>query len=288
MKIVNSYFKELYKQDDRVLGVVSVTSQEQSSPVIDGFDLLVLIISKDKQPTNHISHYIKEEYRIQERWIHREGLENWILNGENRSIIQWILQGEILLDKDIYVEGLRHRLLEYPQELREKKLFIEFSLFLRKYIQGKDYIQHGQTLDAYSNVLEALQHWARIVIVESGHHPEVTVWNQVRKINPGVYKLYEELTLSLETLEQRVQLVLLACEFSVMSKMKECCKILFRVLESREEPWSAAELKYHPELIELHVELALVLKKLQSRGLIKEVAVVIEHDLSILELKYKS
>lgn len=288
MKIIKSYFEELYMQDDEVRSVTVIKTNDPRSPLIDGFDLLVLVITRNKQPSNYISHYIKEDARIQERWIHKEGLERWILNGENRSIIQWLLQGEILVDKDTYLEGLRHRLLEYPQVLREKKLFIEFSLFLRTYLQGKDYIQQNQTLDAYSNVLDALHHWARITIIESDHHPEVMVWKQVKKINPGVYKLYEELTLSPETLEQRVELVLLACEFSVMSKMKECCKLLFRVLDSREEPWSANELKYHPELKDLHVELALVLKKLQKKSFIKEVAVVIERDLSVLELKYKS
>jgi hypothetical protein len=288
MKTIKSYFRDLYMQEDEVRSVTAIKTNDPRSPLIDGFDLLVLVITKNKQPANYISHYIKEDSRIQERWIHEEGLESWILNGENRSVIQWLLQGEILLDKDTFLEGLRHRLIEYPQSLREKKLFIEFSLFLRKYLQGKDYIQQKQILDAYSSVLEALHHWARITIIESGHHPEVMVWKQVKKINPGVYKLYEELTLSPETLEQRVELVLLACEFSVMSKMKECCKILFRVLESRKEPWSANELKYHPELKDLHVELALVLQKLQKKALVTEVAVVIEEDLSVLEMKYRS
>lgn len=288
MKTIKSYFKKRYMQDERVKSITVIHDNNQFSPLIDCFDLLVLVISEKKQPTNYISHYIKEDYRIQERWIHREGLESWILNGENRNIIQWLLQGEILIDKDTYLEGLRHRLLEFPSELREKKLFIEFSWFLRKYLQSKEYIKQGQALDAYSNILEALHHWARIVIIESGKHPEVMVLKQVRQINPGIYKLYEELTESKETMEQRVQLVLLACEFSVMSKMKECCKILFRVMDSREEPWTAKELKYHPELVDLHVELALVLKKLQKKSLIKEVAVVIEEDLSVLELKYKN
>lgn len=286
MDNINTYFYEKYIGDDSVNSVVSVTTTDRHSPLIDGFDQLVLVISKIEHPMNYISHYIKDGVSIQERWIHTEGLERWMLNGKNRSIIQWVLAGEVLFDKQSYLQRLRKRLVEFPQIKRKKKLFMEFSYFLRKYLQGKEYIEQGQTLDAYNNVLEALQHWGRICIVESGQHPELLVWKQVKQINPGVYKLYEELTLSLESLEQRVRLVLLACEFSVMSKMEECCAIVFDVLQSRKEPWSANELKYHPELVIMHVELALVLKKLQLKSLVKEVPVPIANNPSMYEIKY--
>ncbi len=286
MEEVKAYFAKRFSRDRHVRSVLVVENPNKITPLVDGYDLLFLIISENKDPINHTSHYIKENYRIQERRIRPEGLEAWIVNGTNRSIIQWIIQGEILLDRETYLEDLRHRLLEFPQWMREQKLLIEFSMFLRTYLQSRDYLQEGHTLDAYSQILEALHHWARIVIIEAGIHPEVTVWNQVRKINAGVYKLYEELTLSKETLEQRVELVLLASEFSAMSKMASCCALLMRILESRDTPWSAMELKQHPDLQQLHIELAIILKKLVKKSLIKEVAYVIEQDLAVMELRY--
>lgn len=286
MDHINEYFYEKYLDDESVNSIVAIHSTDRNSPIIDGFDQLVLVISKYKKPMNYISHYIKDGVSIQERWIHAEGLERWMLNGENRSIIQWILAGEVLLDKQSYLQYLRKRLVEFPQIKRKKKLFMEFSYFLRKYLQGKEYIEKGQTLDAYNNVLEALQHWGRICILESGQHPELLVWKQLKDINPGVYKLYEELTLSLESLEQRVRLVLLACEFSVISKMEDWCAIVFDVLKSRKEPWSANELKYHPDLVVMHVELALVLKKLQTKSLVKEVLTPVDNTSSLYEIRY--
>src|SRR5690606_23208325 len=139
-------------------------------------------------------------------WISKVGIENWILTGENRNIIQWILYGEIIWDKDGYLQGIRNQLTEFPKLFREKKLFREFSLFLRRYLQAKEYSTSGHYLDAYSNVLEALHHWARIAIIEKGFQPEVMVWNQVHDINVGIYKLYEELILSDESLDKRVNL----------------------------------------------------------------------------------
>jgi hypothetical protein len=213
-------------------------------------------------------------------------LELWLFNGDNRNIIYWILQGEIILDQGTYLESLRHRLLEFPDLLKEQKLLMEFSLFLSKFIQSKEYLAEGHNLDAYSNILEALHHWARIVIIEEDNHPELTVWRQVRTINPGVYKLYEELTLSSETLRQRVELVILACEFSVMSKMESCCKLLLRILEGRETPWQIAEIQSHIDLHHLRINTSLLLNKLVKKSLVREVAIAMDDTFSELELRY--
>ena len=126
-------------------------------------------------------------------------------------------------------------------------------------------------MDAYGNVLEALLHWARIAIIEAGIHPELMVWEQIHKINPGIYKLYEELTLTTETLKQRVELVHLACEFSVMSKMEGCCALLIRILKSRPQPWSPSELHDHDLLRNLKLEIGLILKKLTMKSIVTEI-----------------
>jgi hypothetical protein len=208
------------------------------------------------------------------------------LHGERRKLIYWILKGEIVLDRHIYLEGLRHHTLEFPSDLREQKLLIEFSRFVRKYVQSKEYLLEDHVLDAYNYILEAMQHWANIVIIEAGIHPEATAWRQLKTINPGVHKLYEELTLSHETLKQRVQLVLLAAEFSVMSKLERCCKMLLAVLNSREHAWSLHELQQNSDLSEVKAELPLLLKKLVKKSLVKEIIYTADEQVIVLELRY--
>lgn len=290
MNSLSLYIREKYADDPSVRSVLVVPTASPFSPLIDGFDFLCLVVTDDVDHSDPISHYIKEDTTIQERRIHSSGLEQWIVFGENRSIIQWILQGEICLDRYGYLEGVRHRLLEFPEEMRRQKLFIEFTMFLRNYLQAKQYNKDNHFLDAYTSILEALLHWARIAIIEAGFHPEMTVWHQLRKVNPGIHKLYEELTLSGETLEQRVQLVLLACEFNVMTKMSDCCSILLKVIESRDESYSPTELMEHPNLSQLSVDMALVLKKLVVRGLIRETVVLIGESMNLeaLEVRYSS
>ncbi|WNR45504.1 nucleotidyltransferase-like protein [Paenibacillus roseipurpureus] len=275
-----------FRDDARIISVMAVDNPKQLPSLTDGFDTLLLIVTNDLGLNNHTINYIRDDSRIQERWIDPSSIEQWIRHGINRNILHWLLKGEILLDHNTYLEGLRHRILEFPGELREQKLLIEFSLFLRKYSQSKEYILDDHILDAYNNILEALHHWARIVIVEDGYHPEITVWRQIRAINPGVYKLYEELTMSKETLKQRVQLVLLACEFSVMSKMEHCCEAFIQILRESQQPLSSDELQQHMQLVEVKSELPLLLNKLVKKGLIKEVAVIIDDQTSEIELRY--
>ncbi len=290
MNSLFQFVKEKYVDDPSVRSVLVVHTASPFSPLIDGFDCLCLIVTDDVDQADPISHYIKEDRSIQERRIHVSGLEQWIVFGENRSIIQWILQGEICLDRMGYLEGVRHRLLEFPTDMRQQKLFIEFTMFLRNYLQAKQYNKEQHFLDAYTSILEALLHWARIAMIESGIHPEMSVWQQLRKNHPGIHKLYEELTLSGETLEQRVQLVLLACEFNVMTKMPNCCSMLINVLESRDESFSPTELMKHPDLSQLNVDMALVLKKLVLRGLIRETVVLVGDSMNLeaLEVRYSS
>lgn len=284
MEAIRRFVLQRYQSCSDTIGVAIISNTSPSVAAPDGFDALILVVKTASADT--LSHYIKDNTRIQERCTSLARLEQWILHG-NRKAIHWILQGEIVMDRHLFLEGLRHRLLEFPEEQRRQKLIVEFDLFLKCFLEGKQNLQDGHLLDAYSNILDALKHWARIAVVEEGIRPEVLVWAQVRKINPGVYKFYEELTSNNESLEKRVQLVVLACEFSVMSKMESCCAILLDVLQSRIEAWSLQELMELPQLKELDLDLPLLLNKLVRKSLVREVVEPAEGDDEfLLQLKY--
>ncbi|MBD2870895.1 nucleotidyltransferase-like protein [Paenibacillus arenilitoris] len=287
MKPIKAHFADSYRDEPGLVGIAVVENPYPYNPLIDGLDLLVLVILDKDGAINETEHVQIEGERVLVRKIDSVGLNEWISGGENRNIIEWLVRGEILLDRDGYLNNVRERLLQFPDSMREQKRFTEFAGFLRTYLQAKQDLLDGNLLDAYSHVLTALHHWAHIVLIEEGRHPELTVWKQLKRVHPGIYKLYEELTVSPETLEQRVQLVMLGCEFSVMNKMKTSCSLLFDILGSREEPWSIAELQSHSLINVMHVDLSLVLQKLVQREYIREVAVMSEPgDTGALELRY--
>nr|WP_102714388.1 nucleotidyltransferase-like protein [Paenibacillus castaneae] len=284
---IKKHFAGRYQAEPDLVGLAVIENPYPYNPLVDGLDILVLVVLEKDRSLNETEHVQLEGKRVLIRIIDPSSLNEWLSGGENRNIIEWLVRGEILVDRDGYMSSVRERLLQFPESMREQKQFAEFASFLRTYLQAKQDLVDSNLLDAYSHTLTALNHWAHIVLIEEGHHPELTVWKQLKRVHPGIYKLYEELTVSPETLEQRVQLVMLGCEFSIMSKMKTSCSLLLGVLASREEPWSIAELQSHPSINVLHVDLSLVLQKLVQREYIREVAVIHElGDIGALELRY--
>ena len=286
--MIKSFVEGQYEHRPEVIGAALIERPMKFSALIDGFDALVLIVTDADRRQVFTHHYSKDDIYIQERWYDRESLSALLQPGGNRDVQQWLIAGEIVLDKQGFLHEKREILTAVTPDKREQRLFREFSLFLRHYLLSKEYLLDGELLDSHSHILTAVHHWARISVIENGFAPELTVWKQVRKVNPGIFKLYEELTMNNETLEQRIRLAHLACDFSVMSKLKECCVPLLRILSSRPEPWSATELERHPDLRTMQTELHLLLKKLVRRSLIREVFVASDTNLDVLEMKYIS
>ncbi|WP_078501902.1 nucleotidyltransferase-like protein [Paenibacillus selenitireducens] len=250
-------------------------------PEIYGFDMLLILVTETDTPLHETMHVMNGKLSVQVHKVSTWSMERWLVDGENRTIIQWLIQGEILQDHKSYLHQLRDRIIKFENPLREQRMLAEFTQFLRSYLQAKQFMRLNHEMDAYQRIIESLGHWAGIVLIEEGLHPEVSVWNQVHDINLGVYKLYEELTVSQETVGQRVELLLLACEFSVMSKMKECCSLLLRILSSRQDPWSTNDLVELPELNHVRDDLPLLLQRMVKRSLVREVEVLQSESLEL-------
>ncbi|WP_240672305.1 nucleotidyltransferase-like protein, partial [Anoxybacillus flavithermus] len=178
------------------------------------------------------------------------------------------IQGKILFERNEYIGQLRQRLLQFPEEERKVKMGIEFAKLVRRYIEGRSFFEKDQWLDAYNHVLHALHHLARLSIIEHGFYPEVTVWNQVKQIEPQIYKLYAELVGSEEPLDKRLQLLFLASDFFIHSKLKQGVSHLIHVLEKREASWSMADLLNEKELEVYGVDLEILLEFLVVKHLI--------------------
>ncbi|WP_025684454.1 nucleotidyltransferase-like protein [Paenibacillus maysiensis] len=263
-------YDELLQGDS--IGIISYRKPGEyfHGAMLYDFDELILIIGESRKPARSIQHLLINGLRCQVLYATLSCLKGWIIAGEHANIIDYLLEGHILWERDERVSLLRREIIEFNDPLREQKQFHEFARFLVNYVHGKRAMREGRIIDAHQSILKALDHWASIELIKRGIYPTVHLWVQIQPLDRTIYKLYNELTLSTETLEQRVELVLLACEFSVMSKMEGCSAPLFRILGSRREPWSINELINHPELKNLQLDLTVVLRKLVYRSLIRE------------------
>ncbi len=261
--------------DESVLGAVALHQTGNTpfqSALLHDFDMVVLMLHEEQEKERIITHTMAGERRTQSVHVSLSALERAVMAGDNNELLTSLIAGEVIWDPKGILGEMRREIIQFQGPIKERILFIEFSRFLHMYVKSKRYMEAGCTMDAYNCVLIALYHWARIEVSEAGCFPDPAVWEQIKGLNSSVHKLYEELTVSTETLDQRVELILLACEFSIMSKMTDCCTILLNILGSRKEPWSIKELLQHSGLSQLGAELPLVLRKLVSRSQIREIA----------------
>ena len=260
--------------DESVLGAVALRQMGNApfqSALLHDFDMVVLMLHEEQEKERLVTQTIAGERRTQSLHVGLPALERAVMAGDNNELLTSLMSGEVIWDPKGILGDMRREISQFAAPLKDRVLFMEFARFQHMYVKAKRYLEAACIMDAYNCILMALYHWARIEVSESGGFPEPAVWEQVKKLNTPVHKLYEELTISTETLEQRVELVLLACDFSIMSKMADCCALLLTILNSRKEPWSISELLLHSGLKPLEAELPLVLRKLVSRSLIREI-----------------
>ncbi|SDS24347.1 Nucleotidyltransferase-like [Paenibacillaceae bacterium GAS479] len=287
VEILNKQVSSLMQHKEGVIGLLAVKDPYPFQRQLDGLDMLLLVIS-DEACDPSIEHRRMDGQHVMIQRVTRDLLLHWISNSRHKDVMEWILRGDIVYDPEEMIERLKADLRIYSDELMKRKLLVEYSQFLHSYLLAKQNLEDGFLLDAHNHIVRTLNHYAHLELIEAGQHPEPLVWRQMRRFHPGIYKLYEELSASPETLEQRIKLVLLACEFSMMSKMKSSCGLIFQIMESRDEPWSISELSRHCTLADLPIDLSLLLQKIVQRGYLREVAVMSRSiEAEALELRYK-
>ncbi len=252
------------------LGVLLIEKREKASPITDTFDAVLLIIVNESERPLHVKHYSYQNKKAALNLVREDQLNEWLLMGSNRKILEWIFSGKILYDRNDYLHNLKLELREFPFYGRKIKMGIEYSKLIRRYLDGKAFFENKHYMDAYNHIVHSLHHLARLSVIENGFHPDMTVWNQVKQIEPEIYKLYEELISSEESIEKRLELLFLAGEFLVHSRTNIGSKHLIETLQEK-ELWSFDEMVNHPDLSPYSVDLSVMLEYLIEKNYINVV-----------------
>ncbi|MBO0961953.1 hypothetical protein J1P26_19800 [Neobacillus sp. MM2021_6] len=264
--ILRPIYQERASQSN-TLGVLLIEKKQKSSHVTESFDEILLIIVKEADQPLFIKHYSYNNQKAAMHVITESQLQEWLLLGTNRRIFEWIHEAKILFDRNENVANLKMELSEFPFNGRKIKMGLEFAKLIRRYVDGKALFESKQFLDAYNYVVHSLHHLARLAVIENGLHPELTVWQQVKQIEPEIFKLYEELVNSEETLEKRLELLFLASEFMIHFRTNIGTAHLLEVL-SRKEYWQFNEIMSEKELIPYSVDLAVLIEYLIEKHLL--------------------
>jgi hypothetical protein len=269
--ILRSIYQERASHPNTV-GVVVVEKRQKAIAATDTFDVILLIIVKENIDPVFVKHYSYEDKKAAMHIVTEKQINDWLLVGNNKKIFDWLYNGKIVFDRNEQIANLKHELREFPFFGRKIKMGIEFAKLIRRYSDGKVLFDNFNYLDAYNHVVHSLHHLARLAVIENGFHPEVTVWHQVRQIEPEIYKLYEELICSEESIEKRLELLFLASEFLTHKRTRVGSQHLLEVMESNEH-WSFNELMAHPELAPYSVDLGILVEYLIEKKILNVVNV---------------
>ena len=265
-QILRPIYQERASQES-TLGVVLVEKREEVSPITDTFDSILLIITKENETSVFTKHYTYLNKKAAMHIITEKQLHKWLLLGNNRKIVDWLFHGRIIYDRNEFMEKLKTELKEFPFYGRKIKMGIEFSKLIRRYLEAKVFFEEKNYMDAYHLIVESLHHLARLSVLENGLPPEVTVWSQVKQMEPAIYKLYEELILSDEPIDKRLELLFLASEFFIHSRTKDGARHIMEVME-QEQSWTIQELHEQEELRNYSSNLEVLIEFLIEKELI--------------------
>lgn len=253
--------------DPNTLGILFVEKREAVSPITDTFDSILFILTKEADRPIYTKHYTFNDKKTAMHVITEKQLRKWFLLGTNPKLVDWLINGRVIFDRNEYIEDLKKELEEFPIEGRKIRMGIEFARLTRRYLEGKLFFEQHNFLDAYNHIVDSLHHLARLAVFERGMHPEVMVWKQVKQLDPSIYKLYDELISSKESLEKRLELLFLASEFLIHSRIKEGAQHIIDVL-SQKEFWTIQEMHEQEELKNYSVDLEVFIEFLVDKGFI--------------------
>lgn len=253
--------------DPNTLGIILVEKREEVSPMTDTFDSILFIITRESNQPVYTKHYTYNDKKAALHIFTQKQLRKWLILGTNPKMVDWLINGRVVFDRNEYLEGLKQELYEFPINGRIARMGIEFAKLSRRYLEGKLFFEQLNFLDAYNHIVESLHHLARLAVFENGMHPEIMVWKQVKQVDPSIYKLYDELISSEESLEKRLELLFLASEFLIHSRTKDGAQHILEVL-SLKEFWTIQEIHEQKELKNYSVDLEVFIEFLVDKGFI--------------------
>lgn len=263
-----TYLNKLRQRPD-VQAVLVLPVSDLLVPFRDGAFYLVVV--NQPQAEGKIRRLQIQGRVVMEQQISTWQLEKGAVSGLDERLAALLWRADIVWDKDGYMKQMKIRLSRLPVALQKKFICREYSQLLRFFHETKEFLQQGLILDAHHALIQSLHSWARLIVYEAGEHPQAALWSQVKQMDSSVFKLYEELSINGEALEKRIELLVLAIEFWITSKVKESVTFLMEVMESKAGPWRLEELVNHPAIVDAQIDVPLLIDKMLQRQLIQEV-----------------
>lgn len=252
--------------DENTLGVMLVEKKYYHDTITNRFDSIFLIFHTDIMENAPIEYVNLKGKRVKIYRIGSEDVSSVVHSENNQFMSRWIMEGEILFERNKYIHFIKERLHTAASDERLKNIGVEFAKYVRCFEEAKLMLHIENSKGAYYKLVKVLEHQAKISILEHQLYPEFDIWSQVRFVDYETYKLYEQLINGEESVEKRVELLFIAIEFVIVRKLSIGSEHIRNVIEEFKGKWTIKELLTHCELRLYNGELDFFLDYLNQKG----------------------
>lgn len=150
-----------YINDSNTLGILVM-----EEPKLSRFDGIVLIVVSDSDQPSQVEHYEIEGRIIAVNVITEGLLMEWIGVSGYDSIIEWIIYGEKVFERDDFIQNLKEQARDLPQTKRDLLKTMVFGRLMKSYDEAKGLYESSQYKDANNKMFYSLYHLARLAVIE--------------------------------------------------------------------------------------------------------------------------
>ncbi|WNF36704.1 nucleotidyltransferase-like protein [Bacillaceae bacterium IKA-2] len=277
MEYILKHFCEEILSQENTNGILLINKEINMMNYSSEFDFLLIVVIDQPQLAS-VEQFDISNKSVEVYYFTINQISRILITGKNRALIDWLINGTVVFEKDEYISKLRKNIIDFPISERKYKMTVEFTKLIHRYTEGKKLFQSGHLLDAFNSILHSLHYLARLSVIEHGFYPEVTVWKQVKRFEPEIYKLYEEMVTGEESLEKRLELLLIANNFALASKTKIGASHLLEIMRQGKEPWSIEQLLNLDEIKEYKINLVALVEYLVNKGIVDIIKVPTEKE----------
>lgn len=261
-KRVKKYYDILVK-DERVLALILDIRINADKDIINNKNMVMWIVS-DKSKILVVK---DGKFDIKLHYIKREQ----VLNFRQDMLRQIIKNGKIIFDRDGETTKLFKAFTEKETTNTSNSIFVEFVNFIKNYNKSCEILSEGKIYDSFNYIVKAMNNWAKLLIIENKIFLCDDTWETVKTINIGIYKLYEELVGSSESIPDKVKLMQLIFDNAISKQVMKYSNILFEVMKT-EESMTLEEIGSRLSIndFEFQDSLEYLLQELTKRKIVKK------------------
>lgn len=257
---LNAVYDEWMKSDN-VEAIIIYDGKEKH---LSFGDVFIVVIDREIE-MEEVRYLEFDGERATVSFMNKDEMNKYLYLKTESDPFYCLIKGDIIFERKDLISKSREKIEDYLYTNKEKALGVTFSMVVMNYKNAKDLFHLNNYLDSYSKLFKTIEGLAEFVMIKQGDAFEGFNISELKQIDLEVYKLYEELVTNEESIEKRLELILLAVGYIVAKELKLGAKHLFDVIEEK-ETWKFNELFHHPGLIDYGLSLGFLLDYLSEKN----------------------